>query len=112
MNTITKEGHTYEIVTHVPAGYEIWNIGDHAPEGYLPLCQVKPGTYEIIPETLKAIKCDNARDIIQCSVRGQGTIKAMERYIKRFAHAEPGSIAYRQIQRINKVLPTMHEIFD
>ena len=29
---------TYEVVTEPPLGYIIWNIGDNAPEGYLPFC--------------------------------------------------------------------------
>lgn len=59
---------TYEVVTEPPRGYIIWNIGDNAPEGYLPFCKLKfmqpfEGGREIEPDTLKAMKCDGARNL-------------------------------------------------
>ena len=52
---------TYEVVTEPPLGYIIWNIGDNAPEGYLPFCRLKfmqpfEGGREIESDTLKAMK--------------------------------------------------------
>ena len=35
------EGHKYEEVRTIPRGYDIWNIGNHAPPGYIPLCRLK-----------------------------------------------------------------------
>lgn len=60
---------TYEVVTEPPLGYIIWNIGDNAPEGYLPFCRLKfmqpfEGGREIESDTLKAMKCDGAREIL------------------------------------------------
>ena len=51
----------YEVVTEPPLGYIIWNIGDNAPEGYLPFCRLKfmqpfEGGREIESDTLKAMK--------------------------------------------------------
>ncbi len=51
---IEKDGHKFEIVDSVPYGYQIWQIGKHAPEFYIPLCEIKEG-YKINPDTLKAI---------------------------------------------------------
>jgi hypothetical protein len=56
---IKLDDRTFEEVENIPAGYQIWNIGDNMVNGYLPLCQLYPGTYNIIPHTLKALKIDN-----------------------------------------------------
>lgn len=73
MNTITHtalgETHTYEIVKEVPCGFEIWNIGNNAPEGYLPLCRLRgcqkfEGGREIDADALKAIKADGAAELV------------------------------------------------
>lgn len=55
---INEHGRTdiYEVVDKIPKGYEVWNIGNHAPKGYLPLCLRVAGTYTIQPNALKALK--------------------------------------------------------
>lgn len=45
----------FEIADHIPSGYVVWNIGDHMHDGYIPLTMLKPGTFEIRSDTLKAI---------------------------------------------------------
>lgn len=45
----------FEIVDRIPSGYLVWNIGDHMHDGFIPLTMLKPGTYEIRSDTLKAI---------------------------------------------------------
>ena len=108
---IKAKYHTFEIVDSVPAGYQIWNIGHNMPEGYLPLCM----TYgedgcQVNTATLKAIRLEGAQIILNAVGGGQNTIQSMERYIKRYSNAKPGSYAYRQVQRIEKALPIMRQI--
>lgn len=53
----------FEIVDKIPKGYEVWNIDfNKLGGGYVPLCQVYEGTYNIIKSTLKAIKIDNEEE--------------------------------------------------
>ena len=55
---------SFEIVKKIPKGYEVWNVNfdDVVGGDLVPLCQPKPGTYEIVPDTLKAIHVPNAED--------------------------------------------------
>lgn len=108
--TISDNQHTFEIVERVPMGYQIWNIGKNMIDGYLPLCRVIPGTFSIEPETLKAIKIDGAQKILAAIGGGQDTIEAMEKYIKRYRNAKPGTWSYRQVKRMKEALPIMRQI--
>ena len=58
---ITDGKDTFEVVEKIPTGYVVWNIGDNMIDGYLPLTELE-GDY-IIPETLKAIKIDDANEL-------------------------------------------------
>lgn len=111
MKETVVSGHDiFEIVDYVPLGYQIWNIGKNMPDGYLPLCRPIPGTYKIEPDTLKAIKIDGAQKILAAVHGGQNTIEKMERYIKRYQNAKPGTWAYVQVQRMQEALPVMKQI--
>ena len=76
MSTISFDngyGTTYkfDVVNKIPKGYEVWNIDfNRLGDGYVPLCQVYEGTYNIIKSTLKAIRIDSAeeREIIKRAV--------------------------------------------
>ncbi|MCD7891633.1 MAG: hypothetical protein LUG26_07810 [Ruminococcus sp.] len=105
----------FQIVDSVPPGYQIWNIGEHMPEGYLPLCRLKtqqpfPGCCEVETHSLKAIKIEGAEKILEAIGGGQNTIKKMETYIKRYRNAKPGTWSYTQVQRIKAALPIMKQI--
>ena len=76
----------------------------------LPLCRVIPGTFSIEPETLKAIKIDGAQKILAAINGGQDTIESMERYIKRYRNAKPGTWSYLQVERMKEALPIMRQI--
>lgn len=102
--------HTFEIVDHVPAGYQIWNIGKNMTDGYLPLCKVIPNSYDVEINTLKAIKIDAAQVILAAIGSGQDTIEKMERYIKRYKNARKGTYSRSQVERIKKALPYMKQI--
>lgn len=100
MTKIFDDRHEFEIVENVPKGYEIWNIGKNMIDGYLPLCQVIEGTYSINPDTLKAIKVEDAQVILSvgfCSL----TIKGMERYVKRYSNSKT-PIVQRRVERAKK----------
>ena len=66
MNTYSFENdyedvYTFEIVDKIPKGYIIWNIDfDLMQDGLVPLCQVRPGTCDVITDTLKAIRFPDA----------------------------------------------------
>lgn len=63
MEKLEYEGNVYELTDKIPEGYTIWYIGKHMLNGYLPLCQCDKN-YHINPDTLKAIKCDDAQNIM------------------------------------------------
>lgn len=114
-NTIKHNGDTFEIIDYVPANYQIWNIGETMPDGYLPLCKLKSiqrfeGGRDIENDSLKAIKTEGAQTILKAVGGGQNTIESMERYIKRYAKSKPGTRSYRQVERMKKALPYMYQI--
>ena len=106
---------TFEVVDFVPGGYQIWNIGKHMIDGYLPLCQLKgsqpfPGAMEIETETLKAIKTEGAQKILAAIGGGQNTVEKMEKYIQRYRNAKLGTWTYNQVQRIKEALPYIKQL--
>lgn len=118
MNTITHTAlgktHTYEIVSKMPCGFEIWNIGNNAPEGYLPLCRLRgcqkfEGGREIDADALKAIKADGAAEILAAVGFGPKTVKEMSRYIKRYSNSKSTYVKNR-IERCKKAIYYMQKI--
>lgn len=108
-------GRVFELVDFIPLGYEIWNIGEHMPDGYLPLCRIKaiqrfPGGREIEPDTLKAMKLDGAQTVLQAVALGLGTIEKAEKYLKRHRNAKPGNPDEWIVQRVKAALPIMRQI--
>lgn len=108
--TITSKHNTFEIVNHVPLGYQIWNIGKNMPDGYLPLCRVIPSMYRVEADTLKAIKIDGAQKILAAVGGGENTIEKMERYIQKHQDAKSDTWEYLQVQRMKEALPVMRQI--
>ncbi len=105
-NTACGTTHTFEIVDTVPKGYRIWNIGKNMTDGYLPLCEILPGTNSSINiDTLKAIKIEGAQIVLAAIGGGQNTPQKMERYIKRYRNAKPGTWSYVQVKRMQAALP-------
>lgn len=102
---------TFQVVDSVPCGYVIWNIGKNMIPGYLPLCRLKQNQpFAIEPDTLKAIKIDGAQKVLAAIGGGQDTTEKMERYMKRYRNAKPGTWSYRQVQRMKEALPIMYQI--
>jgi len=76
----------FKLVEKIPTGYSIWYIGSHMSEGYLPLCQCDKD-YHVNPDTLKAIKCDDAQDIMMwcaCASTEKEERNRFNEIIKRF----------------------------
>ena len=67
METIKVDKYTFELIEKIPKGYDIWNIGKHMINGYLPLCQCDKD-YHVNTDTLKAIKYDDAQQIMRWCV--------------------------------------------
>ena len=60
--------YTFEIVDKIPKGYKIWNIDFNNMAGSLiPLCKCYEGTYNVIPDQLKAIAVEDgwARGVLR-----------------------------------------------
>ena len=113
---LEHDGYTFELVEKITLPYFIWNIGDNMPDGYLPLCKLKAvqpfeGGRSIEVENLRAIKTEGAQVILAAIGGGQNTIPEMERYIKRYKNARPGTYSYRKVQRMKKALPYMQGLW-
>jgi len=64
----------FTIVDHAPSGTVVWNIGSHMPDGYVPFVYADRD-YHLIPGRPKyAVKLDNAREIMDRSIRGVETM--------------------------------------
>ena len=114
MNTITYENNTYEIVDEFPVGYLIWNIGKHAPEGYLPLCrpsqeQPFPGGRQIDANSLKAMKVDGAQIILSAAHAGD-TLAELEEQVRRYGNCDPRSSQGYWAEKARQALPYLRKI--
>lgn len=112
---ITDGNNTFEMVNEVPPGYQIWNIGKNMIDGYLPLCRLSarqpfPGGRSIETDTLLAIKCEGAQDILAFSTNGQNTVMEVEQYLKNNKNAKPGTWSHEMVKRMKKALPYMKQI--
>lgn len=101
--------HEFELVDRVPLGYFVWNIGKNMADGYLPLCRLAarqpfPGGRSIEVDSLKAIKCEGAQEILDAIGFGPETPEEMERYIEK--NENKPSKQY-EIVRMRKALPYM-----
>lgn len=67
---------TIPVVEKIPADYEIWPIGEHAPAGYVMACLVN--VHDIIPETLKAIRVSDDDKRILNTAAGWGNTNLVE----------------------------------
>lgn len=109
--TITAGQNTFTVVDEVPLGYEIWNIGKHMVDGYLPFCRVLPGDGRRVEvDTLKAIKIEGAQKILAAIGDGHNTIAKMEQYIEKNKNAKPGTWEHHRMQQIQEALPVMRQL--
>lgn len=109
MEKLYFKGEEYEIVKSIPSDYYIWNIGRNMKEGYLPLCKlVKEGGYDIDPNSLKAIKCEGAQEILSVIGFFKGfdinkLSKQFETYIKRNKKSKY-DCTLKRVEKVEKAL--------
>lgn len=84
-------GHVYELVTKIPKGFHVWNIGDNmGADDLIPICErvsndrFSDDYWKIKPETLKAIRLSPddvkiLRDAAMYGVRDFKTARALVR---------------------------------
>ena len=111
--TITDTNLTFQVVDTIPAGYEVWNIGNHMPAGYIPVCQLSPrrpfdGLYDVDTRTLKAVKTPDAEHILRAAARGFKTIYAMESYITNCSNSD--WLHEENLSVLEKAIPAMRQI--
>lgn len=78
--------YVFEVVDKIPSGYQVWNVPREGLEGYLPVCQVRPGTHDVIRETLKAVRMpeDEVLTLSWASMRyGASTLAKAEKILGR-----------------------------
>lgn len=109
METITSGKDIFQIVDFVPSGHHIWNIGKNMIDGYLPLVQL--GGYDgyQVVGVKKAIKIEGAQTILAAIGWGQGTIKEMETYIKRYKNSKR-QVTLNHVKRLEEALKVMYLI--
>lgn len=109
--TIVSGNNTFTVVDEVPLGYEIWNIGKHMVDGYLPFCRILPGDGRRVEvETLKAIKTEGAQKILAAVGAGHQTIDEMEAFIAENQFKAPDTWEYVQSQKMREALPFMRQL--
>ena len=105
----------FEIVDHVPLGFEIWNV--HViPGEYLPLCRLSKyqrfeGGRQVEVETLKAIKCDGVEVMLRAASLGIRTLEQAEKIVNRYAKYErKPKYKAEELKRAKAALPYMQKL--
>lgn len=115
MRTMVYRGDIYEVVERWPLGYEIWQIGDNAPDGYVPLCRLKmiqpfDGARNIEPDTLKLMRSPGARAIMVAARYGLTTLAKMESFLEKNQNAARGTYEATLCRRVELAQPYMREL--
>ena len=104
---------TYRVHTKAPSGnYFVWNIGAHAPKGYVPFCRIKSGPYKwsrnVDMDSLVAVPSEGA-DVIMAAIGfGPDTSEGMREFIKegeRHPVSNTGKYAEWILDRMRKAIP-------
>lgn len=101
----------YWIVDAVPKGYMIWNIGSHAPEGFIPLC-LHDKRYRVDVNSLKVIKCENEEErqyILQAAGWGAGTLRECENNIA-ILKGSKSIMNKHNLDLLQKALPALKKL--
>lgn len=90
MTKVQAYGYTFEEVTEIPKGFEIWNITESELMEYIPFAQ---STNNVVNrETLKVLKVDtesvNINIIKMAASRGLKKLDKMEKYARRYRNAK------------------------
>ena len=107
-HTALGECDTYEDETEPPLGYIFWNIGVNAPEGDFPFCRLNSmqrfkGGREIESDTLIAMMCDGAREILAAIGLGAETSTEMKKFIKKITHTAKSAVTCVKTAAVNSM---------
>ena len=103
MQTIKYKDLNVPVIDHIPAGFVVWNIGKHAPAGYV-LCCITCG-YNVIMETLCALPVsDQEKSIIDRACNyGANSLNNTRRKLQQYRTNK------RAITYINAALPVFEK---
>lgn len=78
--------HIAPVMDRIPAGFQVWNIGKHAPAGYVLAAQIR--NYNVIMSTLCAVALsDHEKQIIDAAAAyGCCNLKTARRMAASMAH--------------------------
>ena len=107
MNNGYGTTYSFRVTDRIPSGYEIWNIGDNMVPGYLPITMLKPGTYEIRPETLMAIPLpvEELKILRKAAGSGCNSLESAKRILNRgsrYISDELAGKVYEILSRISE----------
>lgn len=98
-------GKLFVKVDKVPYQHIIWNIGSHMVKGYLPICRLSPyqnfsGGRDIDVTSLKVIRTPYARELLELSINGYGTVNKMKKLLMN-----KSKIGTKEYKLARKLLP-------
>lgn len=95
----------FEVVEKIPAGFEVWNIGEIGGGEYIPICEAA----NVKSETLKAIKLNKEEVAILAKAAAAGikTVSSAKRTLSRTAKT---AYARENQRRAGKALPILERI--
>ena len=114
---ITRDTHgkdlKYGIVDAVPSGYLIWNIGEYAPDGFIPLC-ICDENLHVDVESLKAIRYDNEEErrfLLRSAGWGADNLLYCKKNIARLEKkTKRNTLEQYELDLLRKALPYLMKI--
>ena len=94
---ITFGEHQADVVTKIPKGYFVWNIGEHMPDGYIILCEETNEPYHININTLKAIQLSDDEISLLKEAAGYG-VTCLAKARKGIKRKKPKSFISKQVK--------------
>lgn len=107
----TDGRYRFQIVDECPLGYHVWNIPANSIPGYLPFCRLNSyqrftGGRQVDTETLKAVRCDHAEEIIDATTMGYYTPQDIETALARVKAGKSNLLEFT-IKKLKTALPYM-----
>ena len=107
----TDGRYRFQIVDECPLGYHVWNIPANSIPGYLPFCRLNSyqrftGGRQVDTETLKAVRCDHAEEIIDASTMGYYSPQDIETALARVKAGKSNLLEFT-IKKLKTALPYM-----
>lgn len=114
MAQLVNGRHVFEIVESIPAGYVVWNIGKNMTDGWLPLCKVIPGTYNVEVDTLCALRISNEEELNllrEAAHYGSDNLSNCQKIVDKLSGKElKGYMTKKKYELAVKVLPIFQKI--